>query len=571
MFDVVKMAVAPEGGQVIPGGRLTLALTLRNASAIVDRYHVAVTGVPAEWVTLDKTVVSLFPGESERVMVTLAPPAGVATAAGDYPVALTATSEDDPTLTATQAVALTVGAVGQLGMDLLPPDTEGRQGAFRVTFTNGSNRDETVALHARDSEEGLIFMQEPDEPIRVPAGGERVMMVRVRPKTRETIGEPHPYDVEFKGVVEGVDEDDPMAAALAALLVRQGRYTYHPPITALTMPRWLRRLPALLLLLLLLLLMLLMLLATNKPATAAVTAVAHAINPPAKPAKPTVPPTPTRPASPTPAPTATRPAPTPTRRPVVAPTPGPLPRVKRFDARTGSNGALGLGWDVTGATGVSIDGQKVSASGKQALNLNTVTTIVLTARSASGTVTRVLRVAPPPHHTITKNAPATTLALPSIARFTAGVDPATGVFALVWRVTGANNVTLDNRPVGAQGSEELSRSDSSTHVLRAVNSLGVVQSSVIGPQGSSRVAQGRVVAPSPSIDRFVIVHERVGQPYLLVWRTSRAATVTLNGARVGATGSMTLHAPLHSATYRLVASNNGGSATGDVRLVVSSQ
>jgi len=41
--------------------------------------------------------------------------------------------------------------------------------------------------------------------------------------------------------------------------------------------------------------------------------------------------------------------------------------------------------------------------------------------------------------------------------------------------------------------------------------------------------------------------------------------------RVGATGSVTLHAPLRSATYRLVASNNGGSATGEVRLVVSSQ
>ncbi len=445
MFDVVKMTLAPEGGAVIPGGRLTLALVLQNASAIVDRYEVTVVGVPAEWVTLDKTIVSLFPGQSERIMVTLAPPAGVATAAGDYPVTLTATSADDPTARVERMATLTVGAVGQLGMELLPPDTEGRTGTFRVTLTNGSNRDETVALRARDNEEGLRFALEPEEPVRVPAGGERVIVVRATPKTRETVGEPHPYDIEFKGVVEGVDESDPMAAALAALLVRQGRYTYHPRFSALTMPRWVRRLPMWALILLLLLLLLLLSLAGNAAAAALGkpgAPHAHTRTPLASVAHPTKPT-----AATTVAARATAVVPLRPTKAVGTAVAGAPPRINRFAVQVGRDGSMVLAWAVAHAGTVLINGQRVGAAGLRTLHLTKATTFVLTVIGPGGASTQEIQVVPGTGAPIVLPVGLVTRSLPTIEQFTAGTDSASGGLALTWTVSDATSVTLNGTPV----------------------------------------------------------------------------------------------------------------------------
>jgi hypothetical protein len=52
-------------------------------------------------------------------------------------------------------------------------------------------------------------------------------------------------------------------------------------------------------------------------------------------------------------------------------------------------------------------------------------------------------------------------------------------------------------------------------------------------------------SPSP----FTLVHRHQGWPYELVWQTSNATYVTLDGRPVAAPGAMALHAPLHSAMY----------------------
>src|SRR5947209_19646524 len=107
MFETIRMSVTPETAQVVPGGQLLLALDLHNASAIVDRYHVAVSGVPDEWVHLDAPSVALFPGAHGAVQLTVQPPSG--TAAGRYTLVVQASSEDDPSRQARVEVALEVG------------------------------------------------------------------------------------------------------------------------------------------------------------------------------------------------------------------------------------------------------------------------------------------------------------------------------------------------------------------------------------------------------------------------------------------------------------------------------
>jgi hypothetical protein len=66
-----------------------------------------------------------------------------------------------------------------------------------------------------------------------------------------------------------------------------------------------------------------------------------------------------------------------------------------------------------------------------------------------------------------------------------------------------------------------------------------------------------------------LVHRQRGQPYELVWQMSGgAAHATLDGRPVAARGSLVLPAPLHSATYRLVATNGTRRATASLHLVV---
>src|SRR5438876_560789 len=54
----VRLTVLPEAAQVAPGGRLSLSLTVQNTSRLVDRYRLAVAGVPQSWVDLEKPEVS---------------------------------------------------------------------------------------------------------------------------------------------------------------------------------------------------------------------------------------------------------------------------------------------------------------------------------------------------------------------------------------------------------------------------------------------------------------------------------------------------------------------------------
>src|SRR5438105_1137305 len=108
MARAVRFEVGTDDAQVAPGARLRLHLTITNTSSVVDRFAIAVSGVPADWYTLDQSTVSLFPGASEGLLLTVHPPEDRTATAGAHPITLTATSEDDASQTATCQVALTV-------------------------------------------------------------------------------------------------------------------------------------------------------------------------------------------------------------------------------------------------------------------------------------------------------------------------------------------------------------------------------------------------------------------------------------------------------------------------------
>ncbi|MGH2345027.1 MAG: hypothetical protein ACRDG4_07350, partial [Chloroflexota bacterium] len=77
----MRLTLQPTSVQISPGERATVAVTARNTTAIIDRYHFAVEDIPAEWCSLSTTNASLFPAAEETLTLTLHPPEGVATSA----------------------------------------------------------------------------------------------------------------------------------------------------------------------------------------------------------------------------------------------------------------------------------------------------------------------------------------------------------------------------------------------------------------------------------------------------------------------------------------------------------
>jgi len=516
-FQPVRLAATPDAAHTAPGGRGVITVSVRNASSIVDRYRIAVDGVPDEWYDLDKRVIALFPGTEERVTLALHPPTGTATMAGAYAVTVRAVSEDDPTAQGAVVVPLTVDAIGDLTMDVLPYQCEGRAGAFRVVVVNASNSSATIDLTMRDDQEGLRFQPQPEGPLTVPAGGESAVTIAVVPTVRETVGVPHPYQIEFRGIRVDRDGGD---GAPDPLLMRPALFTFVPRYTALSLPRWIRRMPTWALRLLALLLLLLLL--------GAGADLGQALGKP---------------------PDSQAAAPRRTLRPT-----GPLPQIKQLTVQVGPRGALLARWAVAGTTDVRLNGRAVAPSGQQVQHVTTLITLVLVARGASGTVTQMLRVAPRP---VAVALPASALSLPVI-HFTARTDPHTHKVALVWSVTGAQATLLNNTPVTATAHKVITPGQT-TYVLRASNGLGTVTMSIV---------LRRIVVRMPAIDRFDVVHQRTDQPYQLIWRTRDAVTVTLNGQRVGTSGALILRSPVRSMVYHLVAGNADGQTTALMRIDV---
>ena len=231
----MRITINPATVQVSPGGKAALAITLRNTGAIIDRFHLAIEGIAAEWYTLGAPATALFPGAEEAVTLTIHPPAGVTTRADTYPITVKAISQDDPTKETASMVTLMVTASGSVALEVTPRQAQGRSAVFNATFINRSNADATMTLTGQDDEDALEFRMRPDEMVDVAAGEQVRIAVRVRPEERHFVGQPHSYSFTLRGA----HEVDPNPFQPDPALSTMARFTYIPRTQALRVPPWL--------------------------------------------------------------------------------------------------------------------------------------------------------------------------------------------------------------------------------------------------------------------------------------------------------------------------------------------
>lgn len=228
------------------------------------------------------------------------------------------------------------------------------------------------------------------------------------------------------------------------------------------------------------------------------------------------------------------------------------PRINSFTGAPttiirGSGVSALLAWDITGATGATINGAAVNpASGTMSVmpNVTTVYTLVATGGGCSpqqrqATVTIVVEDDPGPG------------SCPAINRLTAAPSclVAGQGSQIAWDVTDADTVTLNGSPVALSGS---------LNVTPAATTVYTLVASRPGCAPEQRQVTVEVATP-PTINSFSAAPDIIqqGQTTSLQWNVSDAAGVTIDGVPVNpASGSLPV-SPNATRTYTIIATGAG--------------
>ncbi|MFH9693216.1 hydrolytic protein [Streptomyces globisporus] len=210
---------------VSPGGTATTTLTVRNDGDIVEAYTLEVVGDCAAWTTVEPARVSLYPGTSETVALTFAPPRSHEVRAGETPLAVRVLPAERPESVVVPESTVTVAPFHELRTELEPRRRRGWLGArFRTAVQNKGNTPVDVVLAGRQDGEDLALGFTPDKK-RLEPGESAEVALKVRARKLIWFGEPvtWPFEVlatEGAEAVEGTEGDaDPKAEPKAVATV----------------------------------------------------------------------------------------------------------------------------------------------------------------------------------------------------------------------------------------------------------------------------------------------------------------------------------------------------------------
>jgi len=186
----VHTSTWPESVEVAAGEKGFVSVVITNTSNVINAYHVEVFGVDPAWVQTTPTTVSLFPGDTQSIDISLQLP-------DDYPASdrlltLNVVSADDNSFTMSQ-VELSVRPNAETSIHLDPVMVNGgRTATFGMVVTNSGNTPITATGFAVDPEALAEFTFDPPH-VNVPPGRQRIIQVvakggrswfgQIRPRT----------------------------------------------------------------------------------------------------------------------------------------------------------------------------------------------------------------------------------------------------------------------------------------------------------------------------------------------------------------------------------------------------
>jgi hypothetical protein len=227
----VSANLASESIVVAPGGAAYLPVTVRNAGDTVEAYQVDIVGVPAEWVTVEPQVITLYPASAGDVTVGFHPPRSSSVTSGELPFGIRIVPAEYPDDAVLEEGVLSIEPFADLTARLQPQSRAGRRGArYRIDTDNRGNITEQLSFAASDGVNQLLFSLRP-AVIEVANGVHAETHVRVRTRRMLWWGAPreHPFTARMErqygepSLMDGLFIQRPVISAgllklLAALL-----------------------------------------------------------------------------------------------------------------------------------------------------------------------------------------------------------------------------------------------------------------------------------------------------------------------------------------------------------------
>jgi hypothetical protein len=181
--------------RIEPGSAASVVLTLANDSDIVESYTFGVVGSANGWTTFAPEQVSVFPGKSEKVTVTFAPPRAPTTAAGEVAFGIRVIPSERPDNATVPEGTLTVLPFFDTTAELLPRMSHGRRSIRpQVAVDNRGNVPLRVSLESKDpSDQVLLTPLEPELTIEPGAAAFAFVRVRARKSIIRGQNTAHPF------------------------------------------------------------------------------------------------------------------------------------------------------------------------------------------------------------------------------------------------------------------------------------------------------------------------------------------------------------------------------------------
>jgi hypothetical protein len=175
-----------------PGGEASCLLTVRNDTDIVEGYQVEVLGDAEAWADVNPPTLRLYPGSDASVMISFRMPRTAKVAVREIPFAVRVTPMERPDNIVVPEGLLRVGALAELGGDLLPETSKARRSAQHdVAIDNTGNVPVRVTVQGSDPEEALTVRSRPVALV-IPPGQAAIAQLRVKHRSWLWKGKPVP-------------------------------------------------------------------------------------------------------------------------------------------------------------------------------------------------------------------------------------------------------------------------------------------------------------------------------------------------------------------------------------------
>jgi hypothetical protein len=181
--QALHVAIDSSAVTAMPGSAVAMQVTVHNRGALVENARVAVAGIPADWVSIEPSVVNVDVGCSRVVMVTVTPPRSVDTEPGERTIAIAAQSTIGLRVRSLVHIGLTVATFDAVDVAISRDTSMGRRrGSVEVTMSNCGNATAVVGARVHDTT-GKLSVTATDATIQLAPGAQavRVLPIAARP------------------------------------------------------------------------------------------------------------------------------------------------------------------------------------------------------------------------------------------------------------------------------------------------------------------------------------------------------------------------------------------------------